>query len=72
MVNAVDLLGGARSRRSRGKVDEARRNLKGRLDDELNSYHTCTRTHLKDTLHKYAVQSITNAVQSEPMSFNKC
>ena len=38
----------------------------------LYSYHTCTRTYLKDTLHKYVVQSIPNAVQSEPMSFNTC
>ena len=75
MVNAVGPLGRARSRRNQGKVDKACRNLKKGLDDELNSYQTCTRIILvlvlllKDTLHKYAVQSIPNVVQSEPMSF---
>ena len=43
VVNAVATLGRARSRRNQGKVDEARRNLKRRLDDGLNSYQTCTR-----------------------------
>ena len=43
MVNAVSPLGRARCRRNQGKVDEARRNFKRRLDDELNSYQTCTR-----------------------------
>ena len=63
VVNAVGALGRARSRRNQGKVDEARRNLKRRLGDELNSHQTCTRIilvlvhiYLKDTLRKYAVQ----------------
>ena len=43
VVHAVGPLGRARSHRNGGKVDEARRNLKRRLDDELNSYFTCTR-----------------------------
>ena len=34
MVNAVGPLGRARSRRNQGKVDEARRKLKRKLDDE--------------------------------------
>ena len=42
VVNAIGPLGRARSRPNQGKVDEARRNLKRRLDDELNSYQTCT------------------------------
>ena len=42
VVNAVGLLGRA-SRRNQGKVDDARRNLRERLDEELNSYQTCTR-----------------------------
>ena len=34
VVNAVGPLGRARSRRNQGKVDEARRKLKRKLDDE--------------------------------------
>ena len=35
-------------------------------------FHNHSIKYQKDTLHKYAVQSIPNAVQSEPMSFNIC
>ena len=76
MINAVGPLGRARGRRNQGKEDEARGNLKRRLDDELNRIKRVLVSYLYSDISEryvadfFSVQSIPNAVQSKPMSFN--